>query len=612
MCGLVGVWDATLTSAARRELVEKLTETLRHRGPDGHGLWADPALPIALGHRRLAIQGLGTQGAQPMHHPQGGVLSWNGELFDALPLRRRLEADGAVFTGTSDTEILLHALRRFGLPEALAHIDGQYAIAWLDGGALWLARDPFGIRPLYYAHASERLAFASEQKALLPLPWVDRTPDEAALWRYLVLGRTDDLPGQTMLRALHQLPAGHWARWDGKQLEVRRFFRVTPRSGAVGVDEVRHQLEAAVSAQLVSDVPIGATVSGGLDSSTVTLLADRARDRTQPLHLFAFHDRLAEADERVYQEAVLQRVQAEKALHWVSSTPASFADGFDHYVHHQEEPYGDLSSYAEYCVARAAAAAGVKVLLGGLGGDEAFAGYPAFLGPLLLDALGEGDFSTARTLLRVTGRVLPGSEASRTLVSAVYTLLPARVRHVVTALRAAKHSRLSLRATIAISAFGSGGLSGWHRHDHTDGKSMTMGALRGALESWCVPRYMLHSDRMTLAFGVEGRVPLLAPKLVSAALALPTALRVDELGLKAGLRLAARDVLPDLVYQRAWKQGFHAPLGPYVAAVDERLHAGAREVAHRLDEKLDWAQLSPTMRWRWGALGNYLHWVADR
>jgi len=610
VCGLVGVWDPTLTLPARAQLVERLTDMLRHRGPDGQGLWADPHAPIALGHRRLAIQGLGTQGAQPMRHPGGGVLSWNGELFDALPLRRRLEADGAVFSGTSDTEILLHALGRFGLPEALSHLDGQYAIAWLDGGTLWLARDPFGIRPLYYATLGDKLAFASEQKALLPLPWIDRAPDENALWRYLVLGRTDDLSGTTMLRALHQLPAGHFARWDGTRLEVRRFFRVSARLTAVGVHELRAGLEAAVTSQLVSDVPIGATVSGGLDSSTVTLLADRARDHARPLHLFAFHDARAEADERVYQQAVLERVGAPKELHWVSSTPAAFADGFDRYVHHQEEPYGDLSSYAEYCLAQAAATAGVKVLLGGLGGDEAFAGYPAFLGPLLLDALAERDFSTARTLLRVTGQVLPGAHATRTLVSAVYTLLPARARHLVTALRAAAHSRLSLGAAARV---GRGSLLGWHPHDALDeSRSTTASALRGALESWCVPRYLLHSDRMTLAWGVEGRVPLLAPRLVSAALALPAALRVDELGLKAGLRLAARDVLPEVVYRRAWKQGFHAPLGPYVAAVDERLHAGAREVARRLDEKLDWAQLSPTMRWRWGALGNYLHWVNDR
>jgi len=610
MCGIVGVWDPTLGPEARSALTKRLTDTLSHRGPDGHGLWADPSLPITLGHRRLAIQGLGAQGAQPMVHPQGGVLCWNGELFGALPLRRQLEADGEVFRGTSDTEILLRALGRFGLPDTLSRIDGQYALAWLHDGALWLARDPFGIRPLYYATAGVRLAFGSEQKALLPLPWVDRRPDEDALWRFLVLGRTDDLPGRTMLRHLAQLPAGHYARWDGEGLDIQRFFRatprMTPRTTTVGIADLREELSTAVTSQLVSDVPIGATVSGGLDSSTVALYADRAHDRP-PLHLFAFHDALAEVDERLYQRAVLDAAHQPKVVHWVSSSPAAFANDFDLYVHHQEEPYGDLSSYAEWCLARAARTAGVKVLLGGLGGDEAFAGYPAFLGPLFLDALGERDFSTLRTLLRVTGQVVPGSNATRTLLSAAHALLPARARHLVTALRAAAQARLSVRATATI---GRNALHGWHGHDSAH--SVTVGALRGALESWCVPRYMLHSDRMTLAAGVEGRVPLLAPRLVEAALSLPSALRVDGRGLKAGLRLAAEPVLPRVIFERAWKQGFHAPMGPYVAAVDERLHAGAREISHLLDEKLDWAHLTPVMRWRWGSLGNYLHWVADR
>lgn len=618
MCGITLLWDDSIAAAHRARLAVAMADVIRHRGPDGHGLWsaADHELPapLALTHRRLAVQGLGEQGAQPMVHPGGrGVLVYNGELFDAGPLRAELARAGVTFRGTGDTEILLHALARWGVPDTLARIRGQFAFAWYDTRArrLYLARDRVGVRPLYYATTRGRLAAASEQKALLALGWVDRTPRASAMRCFLAIGRTDDVPGETMLAGIACLPAGHWAAWDGARLEIHRYYRADVDAPAATIDTLRAELTHAVETQLVGDVPIGATVSGGLDSSAVALLADRARlasGTREVLHLFAYHDTLAEADERPYQRAVLEAMQSPHEVHWVSSEPQRMLAELDRYVHHQEEPYGDVSSYAEYCIAREAAAHGVKVLLSGLGGDEVFVGYPTFVGPLILELARSGEFRDIRELVRVAPQVSDALRGTQALQAAAYHALPARLRNAVTALRAARASGLdrdAVRAAV-IDAFRT-----WHPHDG-GAVSPTNAALRGSIESWCIPRYLAHSDRVCLAFGVEGRVPLLDERVIEVAWGIPARERVGASGLKASLRAAAAGVLPPLVRDRAWKLGFHAPLRHYVGALDEPLRAGHRTAAAALGHAPAWASLDFATRWRWGALGAYLDWVASR
>jgi asparagine synthase (glutamine-hydrolysing) len=613
MCGIVALWDEALPPAARRAAVDRMRDTLAHRGPDGAATWAasNGAPPLVLGHRRLAIRGLGEQGAQPMCGASS-VLSFNGELFGVDGLRRELETAGVRFRGTSDTEILLHALERWGVPAALDRVRGQFAFLWwsTDQRRLYLVRDRVGIRPLYWARAGERLAAASEQKALLLVPWVDATPSIAAATRFLTMGRTDDVPEETMLAGIRSLPAAHWAVWDGRELRVARYDRVDTAPPEASAESLRAELDRAVDEQLVSDVPIGSTVSGGLDSSTVVALADRARVRRADgtvLHLFAYHDTRAEHDERTYQRAVIDAVASPHDVHWVSSSPEALARRFARYVHHQEEPFADVSSYAEYCLAEEARSSGVKVLLSGLGGDEAFVGYVSFFGPLVLDLLRRGDLGAVRQVVQVAPDVLgrPGAYAFP-LAAAAYHALPSRVRNAWSALRNAR--RAGLRLGDALHG-GSEAWRAWHLHD---GRGPTNAALRGAIESWAIPRFLLHSDRMGLAHGVEGRVPLLDDGVIRAAFGVPPPERIGPTGLKASLRRAVADALPRAVLERRWKLGFHAPVAAYVEALDEPLRAGHRVSCELLGGGPAWSALGPATRWSWGALGCYLSWVRDR
>lgn len=613
MCGIAALWDSGTDARDVRAAAEAMARSLAHRGPDGAGSAspAGPGVPVALAHRRLAIRGLGPQGAQPMRGLRGD-LSFNGELFAVEDLRARLLASGHRFVGSSDTEVLLRALDEWGVQGALERIRGQFAFAWWSDAerALYLARDRVGIRPLYYASAPGRLAAASEQKALLTLPWLETSPDVEAGLSFLVMGRTDDVPYRTMLAGIRSLPAAHWLRYDGKRVETRRYDRFGTEPPPSDPARLREELERAVEEQLVSDVAIGATVSGGLDSSTVALLADRVRLRRgsgETLHLFAYHDRSAEQDERPFQHAVIDAVRSPHEVHWVSSSPEEIGREFDAYLDAQEEPYADFSSYAEFCIARRAREVGVKVLLNGLGGDEVFTGYESFLGPLALDVLRSGSVRALRDLLASTPEVLGRRGTGwRPLAAAAYHALPRRFRQRLSARRNARRAGIPERWRRVAE---NDAATRWHPHD---GRGHLNAALRGAVESWCIPRFLAHSDRMGLAHGVEGRVPLLDDGVIAAAWGIPPADRVGRSGLKASLRAAARDLLPPPVLSRAWKLGFHTPLRVYLAAVEPRLREGIRVAREHFPDAPDWDELADPARWRWGIYGVYLDWVRAR
>ncbi len=583
---------------------------LAHRGPDGEGEWMpeQPGPPLALVHRRLAIRGAGADGAQPAVGRRG-VLAFNGELFGLDDLRLQIAAKGERISGRSDTEVLLRALDTWGMPDVLSRVRGQFAFVWWCSAEqkLYLVRDRVGVRPLYFSVLGPRLAVASEQKALLQLPWIERRFSASGMFRFLTMGRTDDVPFKTLIEGIESMPAGHFAAWDGVTLDVKRYHRFELEAAQTTATDIRRELRRAVAEQLVSDVPIGVTISGGLDSSAIVAVADDIRQQEgseRPLHVFAFHDALAQADERPYQDAVISALKSSHVVHWVSSSACQLVDDFDRYVDSQEEPFADVSSYGESRLAAAAAANGVRVLLNGIGGDEVFLGYPGFCAPLFVDLVRGGHFGALRDLVTVWPQVVGGPEGSGSLVArSAHQLLPSRIRNAVGLIRHASGLELPLRMTTA-------GL----RESCTPTRQRQVGDWSGAmmleaLESWATPRFLQHSDRMCLASGVESRVPLLDEGVIRAALAIPPCQRVGSLGLKHLLRIAVGDLLPPLVAARRWKLGFHLPLTPYVHALEEPLRAGHQVLLQELGGGPDWAALGPAARWRFGTLGAYLGWA---
>ncbi len=382
MCGIAGVAGAD--AEGLREAVARMTAAQRHRGPDDSGeqLLGVGAGLVGLGHRRLSILDPSPLGHQPMRHAAtGSVLCYNGEVYNFRELRRELEREGEVFRGGSDTEVLLAGLARHG-EDFLRRLEGMYAFAFADvpGRRLLLARDPAGIKPLYFAHVAEAIVFASEVRAVLASGLVPRKVDRRGAAGLLAYGA---VPGPlTLFRDIAELPPGSWQAFtpgaDGGWTTEgpRTFWRYPALRPEADEGEaaaaVRETLTRAVGDHLVSDVPVGVFLSGGMDSTVVASLAARhePRPRAFTVHFgdepdFSERDLAAETARLFGLEHViidLPAAEAEAATHdWLAALDQPSMDGLNVYV-----------------LSRAVRRHGIKVALSGLGGDELFGGYPSF------------------------------------------------------------------------------------------------------------------------------------------------------------------------------------------------------------------------------------------
>ena len=377
MCGILGTYGLT-TSAAQ---LAAMSTAIAHRGPDAEGTWmsADEGGRLRFGHRRLSIIDLSAAANQPFVK-DGLVLVFCGEIYNYRELRAELAAVGTSFRTHSDTEVLLEAWRRWG-PASLRRLRGMFAFAIFDEheGTLTLARDQFGIKPLFWTARDGGIAFASELKGLRPLlgdrPAIDHTAIVASLLYYWI---PED---HCVYQGVDKLPPGTWLQVgpDGRH-RLERFFDprtelVWPSDRQVDVEELRRVLEDSVAAHMVADVPISTFLSGGLDSSLLTVLAARHnRDIDSYTISFRAEDRRLEAmpDDLAYARKLADRHGIR--LHEVEIAP-DVADLLPRMVHTLDEPIGDAAAINAYLICRAAREAGVKVLLSGMGADELFGGY---------------------------------------------------------------------------------------------------------------------------------------------------------------------------------------------------------------------------------------------
>jgi len=389
VCGIAGLFDPERRHPSQElaGLTAAMTATLAHRGPDDEGLWCHAEEGIVLGHRRLAVVELGPEGSQPMHSEDGRwVVVYNGELYNHRALRQRLVADGAVFRGGSDTEVLVNAVQRWGLTPALEAAEGMFALALWDRTRhqLHLVRDRFGEKPLYYGWVGGALAFGSELKALATLPRLDRAIDRDAVALYL---RHNCVPApHTIYRSVVKLGPGQLVTFDADTgpgvwpaaqpyWSARRAIedaRRRPVDGPAGTlaDQLEAVLSDSVAARMVADVPVGAFLSGGIDSSLVVALMQRHSATPVQTFTVGFSDHAF--DESTEAAAVAAHLGTDHTPVLVGDREAgqlipSLPDIWD-------EPFGDVSQIPMLLVSRLARTR-VTVCLSGDGGDELFAGY---------------------------------------------------------------------------------------------------------------------------------------------------------------------------------------------------------------------------------------------
>jgi asparagine synthase (glutamine-hydrolysing) len=385
MCGISG-----LVNCGDRETLARMTNVQTHRGPDDFGLW-ERRFPdggyIGLGSRRLAILDLAADGHMPMSNEDATVwITYNGEIYNFAGLRHELEGKGHSFRSHTDTEAVLHLYEEYGpdrFKDCLNRLQGMFSLAICDlrGAApkLFLARDHFGIKPLYYWERSGRLAFASEVKALLELPGVDATMSLEALDKYLTfLWVPDPL---TMFEGIRKLPAGHYARWQSGEFRIDQYWDLTfppadhrfEGTEAGLADEIRQRFCASVEQQMVSDVPIGAFLSAGLDSSSI--VAAMARKQAVRTYTITFPEKYRVGETAIDDPGVPRRLARKLGCeHQEIVVEPDVVGLLPDLTWHMDEPTADPAIIAAYLVCREARKQ-ATVLLSGVGGDEIFAGY---------------------------------------------------------------------------------------------------------------------------------------------------------------------------------------------------------------------------------------------
>ena len=388
MCGIAGFIDPTRLGDAEgsARLARAMADTIAHRGPDEGEAWADPASGVGLGFRRLAIIDVSAAGRQPMRSASGRyTIVYNGEIYNAEDLRGELGPRAPHWRGHSDTEVLLAAIEAYGFDAALRRVIGMFAIALWDGEErrLLLARDRLGKKPLYWARAaSGAVVFGSELRALLAHPGITRTLDRDAVALYLRHGYVPH--PRTIYAGISQLPPGHVAEFSGRSQQVRAYWSLAdtvaagarePFAGSAeeAVDALDRLLADAVRRRLVSDVPLGALLSGGIDSSTIVALM-QAQSRV-PVRTFAIGFGEASHDESVHARAVARHLGADHTELIV--TPDMARDVIPSLPDIYDEPFADSSAIPTYLVSRLARQH-VTVALSGDGGDELFSGYTRY------------------------------------------------------------------------------------------------------------------------------------------------------------------------------------------------------------------------------------------
>ncbi|MGA9495603.1 MAG: asparagine synthase (glutamine-hydrolyzing) [Terriglobales bacterium] len=391
MCGISG-----LVNCGDRETLARMTNVQRHRGPDDSGLW-ERHFPdggyIALGSRRLAILDLTADGHMPMSNEDGTVwITYNGEIYNFADLRRELERKTKAyrFHSHTDTEVVLHLYEEYGsdrLQDFLNRLQGMFALAICDlrgpSPKLFLARDHFGIKPLYYSERGGKLAFASEIKALLEVPGIEANISMEALDQYLTfLWVPDPL---TMFEGIRKLPAGHYALWEQGKFRIEQYWDLTfppsdhlfQRTEQDLADEIQARFCASVDQQMVSDVPIGAFLSAGLDSSSIVTAMVAAAARKQPVRTYTitFPEKYRVGETTIDDPAVPQRLARQLGCeHHEIVVEPDVVDLLPNLTWHMDEPTADPAIITAYLVCREARKQ-ATVLLSGVGGDEIFAGY---------------------------------------------------------------------------------------------------------------------------------------------------------------------------------------------------------------------------------------------
>jgi asparagine synthase (glutamine-hydrolysing) len=557
MCGICGInWND-------EALVRRMADSMTHRGPDQSGTYA--AEGVSLGHRRLSIIDLSDDGRQPLGNEDGAFqLVFNGEIYNFAELKTELEARGHRFRSHTDSEVIVHAYEEYGA-ECVHKLRGMFAFAVWDRAraTLFAARDRIGIKPFYYVWRNGRLAFGSEIKALLEVPDVPRELNHQALYAYMGF---EFVPApDTMFRHIRKLPAGHCLTLRAGELAVREYWDLrlaaaaAPPSRAAAVEQERALLDYAVKSHLVSDVPLGVFLSGGLDSSAI--VAMMRRHISGPLRTFTIGYSDPSFSELDYARRVAEQFETE---HHVLMLDEITAADVERTLWHLDEPMTDLSAIPLYFACRKAREH-ITVCLSGEGGDESFAGYDRFKASRINRVYGHLPRALRERVVAPLVARLPDQAQKKGAVNMLKRFIEGSVlppdgahlrwQYFSNAARDAALFSDRFKREVVFDPFA-------RLREHAARCDATDVVNR---EVYLDMRYMMTDsvlmkvDRMSMAHALEIRVPLLDHVLVEFIAGLPGDWKLEGLRTKAILRSALKGILPDTIVERG-KQGYSLPV----------------------------------------------------
>jgi asparagine synthase (glutamine-hydrolysing) len=565
MCGICGIVGSRADRPVPLSLLESMTRTLVHRGPDEQRTQIDGN--VGLGHCRLKIIDLTADARQPMsNEDDSNWLVFNGEIYNHLALRRELEQKGHRFKSRSDTEVILHLYEEHE-EECLSHLRGMFAFAIWDTARkkLFLARDRLGQKPLFYAQTADRLVFASEIKALLQDPDVDRTPNPQAIHHYLSLSYVAGI--ETAFKGIQRVAPAHKLVYKDGEARTSRYWRLSFAGSTAlrgrGTKQVEEELlarfEEAVSLRLMSDVPLGALLSGGIDSSAVVAMMARSMDRPVKTFTISFEEK--SHDESAYARAVAERYATE---HREYTVRPDLVETLPSIVEQYDEPFADPSALPTFYLAKVVSEH-VTVALNGDGGDECFAGYDRYVKN------------------RVSGYYLKMPRALRRLMATMFAAVPGGLRQQNILKRLKNYvraeelplDRLYCRWLLLFDRQQKQGLysDGFAKAlDVGDTEDLIIGMMKesngeGVLEaslrtdalSYLPDDLLVKMDRACMAHSLENRSPFLDHEFMEFVAALPTEMKLRGLTRKWILKRAFKGILPGKILHRR-KRGFGLPI----------------------------------------------------
>ena len=564
MCGIAGA--ISLSRRPVTELEQALTamsHLIAHRGPDGHGSWRSPDGACGLVHRRLAIIDLSPSGHQPMAAQNGSVITYNGEIYNYRELQDEL-APGWAFKSASDTETVLAAYEKWGV-NCLDHLRGMFAFALFDGQRLFAARDRFGIKPFYYAVVDGTFYFASEIKALLPvLPEIETDPE--ALAEYITFQHT--IGDRSLFKHIHVLLPGHMIVVESGRVNVRRYWDVHydidwTHSAAWFAKQMEEILHDSITMHLRSDVPVGAYISGGIDSSLIAILAAREGAFAR----LGFHGKFTEFqgyDESPYAEAVAN--QSDIDLRQIEMRAGDFRDNIEKVIFHLDSPVAGPGSFPQYMVSELASRE-VKVVLGGQGGDEIFGGYARYLIAYLeqsLKASIEGTYTNGNFVVTPQS-IIP----NLTILQEYKPLLRQFFSKGLFGPINERYFRLIDRSAdmtdeVDRSALDFEGVFARFDAIFSSERNVRKEAYFDSMTHFdfkcLLPALLQVEDRMSMAHGLESRVPFLDHRVVEFAATIPADIKFKDGRMKQFIKSTFSDDLPRALVERRDKMGFPVPL----------------------------------------------------